>query len=340
MTLALTALLGAMALCTDVAVIYFNWMQLRKAADSAALAGAAYLGPFADAPAQSPSCSWGGGGTPAYDIACSYAETNGIMPDEIVAIGPAASLPAGVTIPYGAATLQISLQRSTIPMFFARVLNPSGSTFAAAVNATAVGPAPLQTMTQGMFPAGLLSSYAPSSYQQQVTLTVGGPGSNMVWLDLPVCSSVGSSPPAGSRGGGANLSANINSGSTCSYSVGDQITVATAGQLKAYSNDINAAVTNRIQQPDLPAPPLNQLNSGDPQLVFVPIVELRSTTGRRSRTSQTASIEGFAALWMMSSTPSDSSQVLTGEFIQFTAEYGVGGAENAYGAYSRPYLVD
>ena len=47
MTLALTALLGALALGTDVAVIYLNWMQLRKAADSAALAGAAYLGPFA-----------------------------------------------------------------------------------------------------------------------------------------------------------------------------------------------------------------------------------------------------------------------------------------------------
>jgi uncharacterized membrane protein len=60
MTLALTAFLGALALGTDVAVIYLNWMQLRKAADSAALAGAAFLGPFAAAPAVSSSCSWGG----------------------------------------------------------------------------------------------------------------------------------------------------------------------------------------------------------------------------------------------------------------------------------------
>ena len=36
-------ILGALALCTDVAVFYFNWSQLRKEADAAALAGANYL---------------------------------------------------------------------------------------------------------------------------------------------------------------------------------------------------------------------------------------------------------------------------------------------------------
>jgi len=39
----LPTLLGAMALCADVAVFYFNWANLQKAADSAALAGAHYL---------------------------------------------------------------------------------------------------------------------------------------------------------------------------------------------------------------------------------------------------------------------------------------------------------
>src|SRR5260370_19956554 len=40
MTFAMATLLGAMALCTDVAVLYYNWVQLQKGADAAALAGA------------------------------------------------------------------------------------------------------------------------------------------------------------------------------------------------------------------------------------------------------------------------------------------------------------
>jgi uncharacterized membrane protein len=44
-TFAIATLLGAMALGTDVAVMYFNWVQLQKGADAAALAGAFYLIP-------------------------------------------------------------------------------------------------------------------------------------------------------------------------------------------------------------------------------------------------------------------------------------------------------
>ena len=36
-------LVGAMALGTDIGVLYYNWVQLQKAADAAALAGANYL---------------------------------------------------------------------------------------------------------------------------------------------------------------------------------------------------------------------------------------------------------------------------------------------------------
>jgi uncharacterized membrane protein len=39
-TLVIATLLGAMALSTDVGLLYFNWMQLQKAADAAVLAGA------------------------------------------------------------------------------------------------------------------------------------------------------------------------------------------------------------------------------------------------------------------------------------------------------------
>jgi len=39
MTFAIATLLGAMALGTDVAVMYFNWVQLQKGADAAAIGG-------------------------------------------------------------------------------------------------------------------------------------------------------------------------------------------------------------------------------------------------------------------------------------------------------------
>lgn len=338
MTLALTALLGALALGTDVAVIYLNWMQLRKAADSAALAGAAFLGPFAVAPVVSSSCSWGGGGTPAYDIACTYAENNGIGPGEILSIGPAMALPPTAIVPPGAETLQISLRRSAIPMFFARLVMPAGSTFAAAVDATAVGPAPLQTITQGMFPAGL--AIAPSTtlaYPQPVTLMSGG---NLAWLDLPICSPIGSPPPAGARGDGANLASNITSGSTCSYSIGDMIRVASSNQVGDHSADIDLAMGGRILDPSLPPPSLDQLNSSDPQVAVVPLVQLTESAGREGRTHQTATIIGFATLWLMSYTDVANAQTVNGDFMQYTDQYGIGGAPVAYGAYSKPFLID
>lgn len=43
MTLVVATLLGVMALGSDVAVMYYNWMQLQKAADASALAGATYF---------------------------------------------------------------------------------------------------------------------------------------------------------------------------------------------------------------------------------------------------------------------------------------------------------
>src|SRR5713226_5815082 len=43
MTFAIATLLGAMALGTDVAMMYFNWVQLQKAADAAVIAGASQL---------------------------------------------------------------------------------------------------------------------------------------------------------------------------------------------------------------------------------------------------------------------------------------------------------
>ncbi len=99
-TIALVALLGAVALCTDVAVLYFNWGQLQKAADAAAVAGAHYL------PNQA------GQGGEAYNTAFAYAAKNGVPSSQVV------------SVTFGANNTQITvkLQRS-VNLIFARVLN-------------------------------------------------------------------------------------------------------------------------------------------------------------------------------------------------------------------------
>jgi uncharacterized membrane protein len=75
LTLAIPALIGAIAFGTDIAVLYMNRAQLQKSTDTAVMAGAVYL----------PS-------DPAVAIstARSYARICGIRNDEIVAtlVGP------------------------------------------------------------------------------------------------------------------------------------------------------------------------------------------------------------------------------------------------------------
>ena len=43
MTLVIATLVGVMSLCADVGIMYYNWVQLQKGADAAAMAGASYL---------------------------------------------------------------------------------------------------------------------------------------------------------------------------------------------------------------------------------------------------------------------------------------------------------
>lgn len=66
--LALAALLGAIALGSDIAVLYFNWAQLQNGVESAALAGARYL------PANPAKAS---------QVAISHAEDAGIARSEL-----------------------------------------------------------------------------------------------------------------------------------------------------------------------------------------------------------------------------------------------------------------
>lgn len=92
------ALAGAVALCTDVGIMYVNWEQLQKAADAAVLAGANYL-PSDPATAISTAQSWS-------------VANNSVLASEIVGTP---------TVNGNDTQLSITLKR-TVPYNFGKVL--------------------------------------------------------------------------------------------------------------------------------------------------------------------------------------------------------------------------
>lgn len=137
-TLVIVTLIGAVALCTDVAILYLNWAQLQKSADAAALAGANYL------PANQ---------TTARRAATSYlttVATNGKPSDT-------------VTITFPKSTeVQVHAMR-TVPYFFGRVLGLTS----APVSVTSIAGVVNVNGGSGFLPIGL-----------QCSGTFGGPGCN------------------------------------------------------------------------------------------------------------------------------------------------------------------
>lgn len=134
-TLILPALLGAVALGTDATIFYFNWVQLQKAADSAALAGANFL---PDNPSQ------------ATATANQFAENNGIQASEIVS----------TTVATDDLSISIKLQR-TVPYFLAKVLGLTSG-----VVATAATAAP-------QFPPTTVNATSPDQVPPGETITEG-----------------------------------------------------------------------------------------------------------------------------------------------------------------------
>jgi hypothetical protein len=337
MTFAMVALLGAMALGTDIGVLYFNWVQLQKGADAAALAGAGQYGPQTP---PAPTCQWSAGSSAAQDAACDYALSNGIKKAEIQSINaPAQNLPANSYVPPGGQTVQVLVKRTNIPIYFGRVLglsNPSANAVA-----TAVGPTPIQTLTRGLWPVGV---QYPTNLTYGASMTLSeqagtmAPG-NWKWLDFPQCSPVGSDPPASYNGGGVpNLVENITYGSTCAYSVGDNVNPETGA--KANSTDTATAISNLIGMPEnttgpsAPSNP-NQISMSDRQLVIVPLVDWSSAKG----SSTAIPIKGFAAVWITELQGQGANITLQGQFVQVVDQYGRGGASTNWGAFGAPFLL-
>jgi Flp pilus assembly protein TadG len=151
LAVALPAILGAMALATDLAVFYFNWAELQNAADAAALAGASYLPNWPNS---------------ANSAAQNYASLNGISPGEIASmqLGP------------GNTTISITLTRS-VSYFLARALGLGSGT----VQAKATAGVLATGSASGVKPIGI-DDHIAYVYGQEIVLHQGvGPGN---WASL------------------------------------------------------------------------------------------------------------------------------------------------------------
>ena len=287
--LALPTMLGAVALCTDVGVMYVNWAELQKAADAAVLAGANRGLPYDAALAT--------------DTAQQYAEMNGISKDEILS----------TTVAPNGMSLSMTLQRK-VSYVFGRVL---GLTSAPVTVSATAGLQPAQDAC-GFVPIGIEcnATGAVSSISQcpganyttfenggaQLHLKAGGVGGALGpgnWAPLAIGGS-----------GGEQFRSNIADGySGPPIAPGTNVSTET-GQIvgptyQGFQQRLqNGGETSFVSTP----PPDSSLDATNPQVALVPLVNFGSPNGNSS-----VEIVGFQEMWI--SNVDGNNATVTGYFI-------------------------
>jgi Flp pilus assembly protein TadG len=273
MTLAMVTLLGVTALGADVAVLYFNWVQLQKGADAAALAGANYL--------------TGDSSTDSNRVVAAtnnYAQLNGIQQGEIVSTSVASDHKSVTIVVF-----------RNVPYFFARVLGLTTGRVAARATAGINGTAkPI-----GVVPLGLPCTQADAQLAncngRYVEYKDGGP---LYQFNLPNPNGQikpGNWEPLAIGGsGGANFRDLISQGYQGAVAIDDMVQVSTEpGKLvgptvQGFEDRMRSAgATSYVQTPpENPSP-------GDWQVILVPMVDFTNAQG-----SSSVPITGFAEMWV------------------------------------------
>jgi len=298
------ALLGATALCTDVAVMYVNSIQLQKAVDSAAIAGATYMAGISFNGPTAAGCT--GQPDDAKKAACTYAFNNGI--DSSV---DGTTLNITETSTPTVTTVTVAAQRTGLPYYFAKAVGLS--TYTVAVTSTATASQAVGS-TQHMFPVGLqcnnpcsLSNMNPGYPVSFGAKFVNGlaPG-NWQWLDL---------------GNGDNgLGTNIDQGATGTFTIGNAITSEPGNN--ANSQNIRTGLGARLSRCAAIADPCtsgggnpNNIPTNDPCLIIVPAVDYHACNG-----SCHVTIEGFAMIYIEPTGPNaTTSSKIQGCFVKAVA---------------------
>lgn len=275
-TLCLATVLGAVALGTDVAVMYANWSALQKAVDAAALAGASFL-PNDPATAQT--------------TAVQYAVANGLKQGEITS----------TQVSSNDQNITVAASR-TVPYFFGRVLGLTSQLIS--VSATAAIPYSPSTIG-GAYLGTSSSGGTTSSYTGQYGSSVGQYGLVPIGLDYTTPYTYGESMTLhenqvgpGNWGtvelgapGGSITRANIADGYSGPISIGDWINTEPGQKVGPVVQGFNDRLS-AAQQAD-PNGTFSSHSYNDPRILFVPMVNWNSPNGRSG-----VEVMGFAALWL------------------------------------------
>jgi Putative Tad-like Flp pilus-assembly len=291
----MATILGAVALGTDVAVLYYNWVQLQKGADAAVLAGANYL--TGDATTDT---------NYVIQVTDQYAQQNGIQPAEIVSTTVASD--------YKSVSIVVS---RTVPYFFARVLGlASGGVAAratAGINATAV--------PTGIMPIGLDCPTAQAS-EPNCGFASYTPGSQPISLKLPPGGQVGAGnwePLALGGSGGATYRSNITNGYQASTPLDSWVSAATQpGELVGPTDQGFNARMKMAGATSYSQTPTTDPSAGSSwQLVLVPMIDFNNQNGKGQ-----VEILGFAEFFV---TGVDQFGTITGYFMGAAPNGGMAG---------------
>lgn len=257
--IALPVLIGFLALCTDVGVMYVNWQHLQRAADAAALAGAGYLP-----------------GDPASAVAAAeqFAQNNDTLASEMVGTPTVSPDDTNITV---------TLAR-TKEYYLAQVLGLKSQNIQ--VSATA-GITPDSNGTSGLMPIGLdceqtasppcdPQSFSTAGTQFTVKLTQTGPGN---WAPLAL------------GGNGASIFRN-------NLRIGYTGTLDTTQPVWTEPGNIvgptGQAIADRLAAGQLMNAGATPCNAQyDPRYVVMPIIQYSGANGKTP-----LMIEGFANMWI------------------------------------------
>lgn len=254
----LTAMLAAIALCTDVAIMYMNWQGLQRAADAAVLAGGASLP---------------GDTTQAAKDVNTYLSNNGVNTGTEIYSGPTfgTKLVANDTV-------SVKLQR-TVPYCFARVVGLT--TGIVQVTATAWAQ-PSGSVGDGVVPIALNNAVAvntgtPITFYGDISPAQGP--SHWGGLNLPGLN-------------GSAFATAIQDGYNGTVSIGDSDPLETG--LK--NGPIKSAFQARLDAgtAEDPSGTWNDHTAGDERDIIVPLTSGTPTPGGGSDFT----ITGFVHIWL------------------------------------------